>query len=104
VQYVSESFDMKCQIDTTYTDLRKTFDTVDHFLLLRKLNGFGLSHPLIKLFYSYLIGRKQIVSCRGFDSLEICATSVVPQGSLLGPLLFFLFINDINYQKETFFS
>jgi hypothetical protein len=64
VQYVSESFDMKCQIDTTYTDLRKVFDTVDHFRLLRKLNGFGLSNPLIKLFYSYLIGRKQIVSCR----------------------------------------
>jgi hypothetical protein len=58
VQYVSESFDIKCQIDTTYTDLRKVFYTVDHFLLLRKLNGFGLSHPLIKLFYSYLIGRK----------------------------------------------
>jgi hypothetical protein len=64
VQYVSESFDIKCQINTTYTDLRKVFDTVDHFLLLRKLNGFGLSHPLIKLFYSYLIGRKQTVSCR----------------------------------------
>ena len=76
-------------------DLQKAFDTVDHSILLAKLEAMGLSNEIDKWFQSYLSGRQQLVDVAGtFSSCENI-TCGVPQGSILEPLLFLIYVNDM---------
>ena len=81
-------------------DLSKAFDTLDHAILIRKLEYYGLRGVAIQWFKNYLTNIKQYVY---YDSIESELLSIecgVPQGSILGPLLFFIYVNYISYSSN----
>ena len=78
-----------------FIDLSKAFDTVDHALLLQKLRHYGIENLELKWFEDYLTNRMQVVDYQNVMSDFQSITSGVPQGSILGPLLFILLVNDL---------
>ena len=96
VEKIRESLDNKTFSCGVFVDLEKAFDTVNHAILLKKLEHYGIRGPAISWFSSYLSSRKQKVVFDGISSPLLDISCGVPQGSILGPLFFLIYINDMH--------
>jgi len=93
---ISEARDRNLFSIGVFFDLSKAFDTVNHKILLRKLEHYGIRGMCLAWIRDYLKGRRQCVLYNGFTSHILAINCGVPQGSILGPLLFLLYVNDIH--------
>ena len=94
--FITSALDNNCQVHSVYTDFNKAFDSVSHKYLIHKLKAqFGIDGIHLRWFQSYLRERYQRVVLNGIESNWILARSGVPQGSILGPSLFIMYVNDM---------
>ena len=92
---IMSSLDTGDLVIGVFLDLKKAFDTVDHKILLDKMHAYGIRGNILRWFRSYLTNRSQFASYDGRQSEIQSISCGVPQGSILGPLLFIIYRNDI---------
>ena len=88
------------QVLSVFLDLSKAFDTIDHQILFEKFSHYGIDGIALRWFQSYLSNRKQYITLEGIESDKMDISVGVPQGSILGPLVFLIYINDAHRASQ----